>query len=161
MPVYQFPIEGAKQLDKKLIALGPRIAKKVVRQAIRPAAKGIQRTAQANAPVDTGALKKSIKVRALKRSRTRIGITVATNSSDNLFKGKEFYGGLLEFGFRRGKRTNAIKQAQKKGKVLESDNRPLVPPRPFMKPAFDSNRDRAGQMIVDNLRSGIEREASR
>lgn len=160
MPTYDFPIEGATKLRKKLFALGPRIAKKVLRESIRPAAKLIQADAKSNVAVDTGALRKSIKVRALKRSRSRVGMTVTTNSTDNMFKGKTFYGGFLEYGHRHGKRTNEIKRAQKK-KAPAADLRPLVPARPFMKPAFDSNRDRAGQMIIANIRAGVEREASR
>ena len=160
MPTYQFPIEGAAKVRKQLESLGPRVAKNVLRQAIRPAAKLIQGTAKSLVDVDKGNLKKSIKVRSLKRSRTRVGMTIATSASDNLFKGKTFYGGFLEYGYRRGKRTNEIKRAQKKKKSV-ADSRPEVPPRPFMKPAFDAKRDKAGAMIVTGIRTGIEREASK
>lgn len=157
MPEYKFPITGAKELNRKLMSLAPRIAKKVIRQAVRPAAKLIQSAAKSFVAVDTGALKKSIKVRALKRSQTRIGMTVATNAGDNFFKGRTFYGGFLEFGFRRGKRSGALRDYIK---ATGEDPRGEVPPRPFMKKAFEAQRDQAGAMIVSILRAGIEREAS-
>lgn len=157
MATYNFPIEGADQLRKKLLALEPRIAKKVVRQAVRPAAKLIQDAAKANVAVDTGKLKRSLKVRSLKRSRNRIGVQVSTNSTDNLFKGNTFYGGFLEYGHRLGKRTNAQKRKGYKG----PDSRKMVPAKPFMKPAFEAKKNEAGQMIVDLLRAGVEREASK
>lgn len=162
MPTYEFPIVGAEKLRKQLAALGPRIAKKVIRQSLRQAGKIVQTEAKSNAPVDTGRLRKSIRVRAFKRSRKeRIGINVQTNSTNNVFKGKTFYGGFLEYGFRRGKRSNEIKRAQKNGRTLAGDLRQQVPSRPFMKPAFESKKEQAGKMAVDLLRAGVEREASR
>lgn len=86
--------------------LGPRLAKKAVGQALRVGAKIIQQEAEARVPVDTGALRQSIRVRVGKvRGKKEIKIIIITGKDDNAFSGSEYYGAFIEFGYRRGKRT--------------------------------------------------------
>ena len=123
-------IEGAKELEKKLLSFEPKLGRKVVRQALRKGAKVIQSAAKSNVPVKSGALKKSIKVRALKKRRQSYGVMVAT--SDGWFKGDEFYGAFLEFGTSK------------------------MPAKPFVRPAFDAEKDNAEKIIKNQLQQGIE-----
>jgi HK97 gp10 family phage protein len=89
---------GDKALDRKLKKLG-KDSKKAVRKASRPALKPVLQESRELAPVRTGALKKSIKIRALKRSRVWTGSRVTTA----LGKGQnQFYGGFQEYGTKRG-----------------------------------------------------------
>ena len=135
---------GGKELDRKLKALPRKVAKKILRQALRAGAKIILAQAKANAPVATGQLKKSLKVRAMKRTRKgTVGFKVQTKAGD--FKGDEFYGSFLEYGFRRGKRP---------GKGAEY-TREIVPAQPFMRPAFDSKKDEAVAVISKELSAKI------
>ena len=86
--------------------------------------------AQANCPVVSGDLKKSLKVRALKKKRHRYGVMVATSAG--WFKGKTFYGAFVEYG------------TSKK------------PANPFIRPAFDSESGRAEMVLRRELKIGIE-----
>ncbi len=72
-------ITGVKALDMKLATMEFRVQKKLARRAAKVAAKQIVLpAAKALVPVDTGALEASLKVRALKRTKTRTGYTVQT-----------------------------------------------------------------------------------
>jgi len=123
-------IEGAKELEKKLLSFEPKLGRKIIRQALRAGAKVIHTAAKANVPVDTGALKQSLKVKAMRKRRHSYGVMVAT--SDGWFKGDEFYGAFLEFGTSK------------------------MPAKPFVRPAFDAEKDNAEKIIKNQLQQGIE-----
>lgn len=123
-------VEGAKELEKKLLSLEPKLGRKIIRQALRKGAKLILNQAKANVPVDTGDLKKSLKVRAMRKRRHRYGVMVAT--SEGWFEGEQFYGGFIEFGTHK------------------------MAAQPFVRPAFDSEKDAAEKTIVDEIKQGLE-----
>lgn len=123
-------IEGAKELEKKLLSFEPKLGRKIVRQALRKAAKPILAKAKSLVPVRTGALKKSLRIRALKKRKHRYGVMVAT--SEGWFVGMEFYGAFVEFG------TDKITA------------------QPFVRPAFDAEKANAERIIRTELRKGIE-----
>ncbi len=102
-------LTGTDELNRKLLELTSAQAKAAIRKAARPALKPTLTAARANAPVKSGALKRSIKIRSIARSRTRVGARVTTAASDNQFSGKTFYGAFLEWGWKTGarKRTHA------------------------------------------------------
>lgn len=101
-------LSGDRQLLAKLDRLSKKDSRAVVRKAARKAAKPVMQQARANAPVKTGALKKSIKVRAIKRSRTRIGVRISTTGLESVFQGKQFYGAFQEYGWKPGGRKGKI-----------------------------------------------------
>lgn len=80
-------VTGFAQLDAKLKSLPPNLQRKFVRGALRKGAKRIvleaKRIVRAEA-YDTGTLHKAFKVKALKRSRTRIGVSMFVDR-DKLF----------------------------------------------------------------------------
>lgn len=98
----KYALTGKPRLDKALKMLTFAQAKGAIRTAARAAMKPMQRAVKDNAPVESGNLRRSIKVRALPRSRKRIGISVATNKRDPAFNGKSFYGGPTEHGWKVG-----------------------------------------------------------
>ena len=130
----RFTLTGVKEIDKKLKKIGPKISKKIVRKAMRPATKVVRDEAKANCPVDSGTLRQSIKVRAGKRSRQKIELLVTTSGTDNLFTGSAYYGGMVEWG-------TAHQTAQ-----------------PFMRPAYDSKKNEAKKIARTNMLSLIEAE---
>lgn len=135
-------ISGAKELQKKLKGLPEKVANKIIRKALRSGAKIIERQAEINAPVLTGQLKKSIKVKSAKRRKKgEIGVSVITGKGD--FKGDQFYASFLEFGFKRGKRELG-------------DDRQKVGPYKFMEPAFEAKKEEAARTIEQEMLSGIE-----
>lgn len=97
----EFSVTGVKELDAVMKEFTPAVQKQILRSATRQAAKPVMELARAWAPHETGALERSIKVRALKRSRKNkdtVGARVVTSESDNLFQGDQFYGAFQEFG---------------------------------------------------------------
>jgi HK97 gp10 family phage protein len=92
---------GIEEIDAALADMPRGLQAKGARKGTRAAAKVALETAIALAPVKTGALEQSLRVRAMKRSRRDgkrfdVGHTVLTGES--LFQGEQFYGGFLEFG---------------------------------------------------------------
>lgn len=135
-------VTGIKGLDKALKALPAKIEKKVLRQAMRKGVKPIQAAAKANVPVRSGTLKKAIKVRAMKRKKDRLGVLVIVGQGD--FKGETFYGAMIEYGHFAGKRG--------------TPDRKFVEAKPFMRPAFETNKEAVGKETVRLIREGVENE---
>lgn len=98
-------VTGVEELDKKLAALMGAQAKAAIRKASRAALKPIADAAKSNAPRRSGRLRKSIKVKALPRSRSHVGSQVVSGGDDNAFAGHTFYGGFQEFGWQVGRRA--------------------------------------------------------
>lgn len=151
-------LEGGKALERKLKTLPTRVRNKVVRTALREGAKIVQHATKELAPVRTGLLKKSIKVRAAKRKRGRIAINVQMGAGD--YKGETFYGAFIEYGHRLGKRTNGIKRAQKKKQAI-NDPRPFIEGQHFMETAFNNTSATAARTIEQSIKRGTEAEASK
>lgn len=95
-------ILGDKKLQRKLKGLTPALQKKALRKALRAGAKIVAATARQMAPKRTGAVKRSIKVKAMKRSRGRLGVQVVTG--EGWFIGPEFYAAFVELGHHIGRR---------------------------------------------------------
>ncbi|MEX1040191.1 MAG: HK97-gp10 family putative phage morphogenesis protein [Pirellulaceae bacterium] len=128
-------VTGDKEIDAILTGLPARIQKAAMRKTMRPAMKIIEKEAKRLAPVETGDLKKSIKVKAMKRSRKHIGIHVIV--SDGFFKGDQFYAAFHEFGT---KRQDA---------------------EPFMRPAFDNKGKEARDKVLKDMPKIVEQEAKK
>lgn len=99
-------VTGDKELIAKLDKLKKTKIKSIVNKSSRAGNKQIQKEAKKLAPKRTGLLRKSIKVRALKRSRVRAG-TSATLS----FKGDGFYGSFVDLGTKHQKAQNFMQRA--------------------------------------------------
>ena len=70
---------GTEQLVEKLTKAGVNVTRAIERRVLRRAAKLVQVEAKKLVPKDSGALRKSIKVRAGRRSRTSQSIRVVSN----------------------------------------------------------------------------------
>lgn len=128
-------LQGGAELMDALEALGPAMEKKVLRSAMREAAKPMLAEAKRRAPVLTGQLRKSLKIKAMKRrSNGQVGVLIATEKG--FFKGETFYGAFQEFGTKK------------------------LPARPFIRPAFESNKARAVRIVTEAIRIGLEDIAS-
>lgn len=111
---------------KRLQRLEQKEIKKALRTSLRKSAKEALNLARQAAPVETGALKRTMKVRALKRSRVRLGVTVQTGSRKDLaiargrgprrsLAGRGYYPAWQEYqGPKAGFMRNAHKQASKR-----------------------------------------------
>ena len=124
-------VTGDKALDKTLNGMEAKIQKKVARHAMRVAAKSIiLPDAKRRVPVLSGALKKSLKVKAITRSRSRVGVDVF--AGDGFFKGDQYYSGMVEFGTKK------------------------MPPNPFLRAAGYANEPRVLSLIEDDIRRALK-----
>ena len=129
MARFRVDLKGEEELFKKLRTLRKTMQKKIVRQAQRPAFKIVEQTAKAIVPVETGRLRRSIKTRAVKRSRKRFGVMVRTDVP---------YAAPVEFGHMR-----------KDGS--------FVRPRSFLRHSFRIRRPRVKKTFIEQVRAGIRR----
>ena len=126
-------VRGGASLSRKLNALANTEMKKIIRKALRSGAKVILPVARANAPVGaTGNLRKSIKIRAAKRSRRYVALNVTLGK--RFFVGDEFYGAFQEFGWKTGKRGSVKRRA--------------VAGKHFLQRAADTKGKAAGDVVV-------------
>lgn len=142
-----FQLTGDKALDAKFKSLAIGLQKKILREALRPAAKEILDEAVRRAPKRSGALAKSLKVKAAKRSRkTKDRVSFNVITAQGWFKGETFYAGFQELGWKRGSRKKA-------------GSRPKVPGREFLRGALKAKGPSARDRAIELIRAGIEREA--
>jgi len=120
-------------------AFHPILQKKLMRRAARKAAKVVHRRAIDYAPVDTGDLEESIKVRSIKRSKYKVGASVVIG--DGFYQGKQFYGAFIEFGA--------------PGHMTFGKGESPLEPDPFLRPAADDSEDEVRQVYTQTLRQII------
>lgn len=133
---------GDKKLIKKLKRLGPRIFKKSIKKPLRRGAKPFVKSARGAAQRETNTLRKSLGVRI--RTYGRSGVIMALigpRSSitgvgpDGRVRKPVKYAHLVEFG---------------------TDE---TPARPFMRPAWEQNKQAAAKRIPIEIRAEVEKLA--
>lgn len=136
-------IVGDKKLQAKLRRLDLKVQRKIVRKALRDAAKPVLADAKARAPVDTGLLKRSLQVRAATRQRRgTFGVFIQTKGRDFFnIQGDDpyFYPAIVEFG--------SLKHA--------------LPARSYLRAAVDANRSATIFRIRTEIAGQIKAEARR
>lgn len=114
-------ILGDKKLTASFNKLALKTQKKFTRKALRAGAKVVQQEYKARVPVDTGRLKRGIKVRAGKRSRRGISINIETPTRDKLGIEADdpyYYPAIIEYG---GGATPAYAPGRKALKAKERE----------------------------------------
>jgi HK97 gp10 family phage protein len=169
----ELTIERLPELLDQLATMPARTQKAVLKRSLQPAAKLMLAAAQQQAPVDTGLLKRGLKVQP-RANRGGVAMLVSATVSRKaamaarfgrrLASGGQsayelFYASFVELGHKRGSRklrsvTKArvnitarrgrTRYAATRVKIVETiDNRGPVPARPFMRPAFEATRENA------------------
>lgn len=137
---------GDKALTRKLNKLPNRVQKKVVRQSMRKAAKPLltlikQAIGEIRVTgIHTDPLKRGMKIKSVKRSRTRVGVEIVTPRRQELDiadSDKSYWPANIELGTSKS------------------------PPRKFIRDTVDSNRIQTMNIIQRELASGIIREAKK
>ncbi len=141
-------IKGGLELLRKLEQFPRTVQRKLLRQAIRDGARPILAAAKANAPVLTGALKASLRLRVRKNVKPGVYAVQIQAGKYGEFRGDQFYAAFLELGHRLGHRRLG-------------NSRAIVPANPFMRRAADMNKDRAARIVGESLGRRIEAEASK
>ncbi|HAN97625.1 MAG TPA: hypothetical protein DCQ98_09455 [Planctomycetaceae bacterium] len=140
-------VTGDREINAMLARLdGPR-AKSAIRQGARHALRPVLAAAKRHAPKDTGTLGKNIKLRALKRSRARIGARVTSGGKTSTGKstdytGDAYHGAFQEFGWTPGKRGG------KRGTKVAGKH--------FMKRAADESEAEAMRRYREFLKQKVE-----
>ena len=129
--MFSFEVIGLNLIERKLKNMEPKLAKKIVRSSLRKAAKPVLQAAKANCPYLSGDLKKSLKVRALKKRKHSYAVGVSSSNKKHWYKGDQFYAAFIEFG------TNKM------------------PARPFLRSAYDTQGERARKILINELKAGI------
>ena len=124
-------VKGSKEIINKLKDLEKKVANKIVKQALREAAKPIQKEAKANIPSVSGDLKKNTKIRSMKRRKGRIGLVVQSSSTDP----QGYYGSFVEYGTKYQKAQQNIKKA------------------------YDKLKDKTAKLLEESILKGIEKNA--
>ena len=124
------------------------VEQKIMRTALRAAAKPIWKAAREKAPVDTGNLRDSITIKARRQTKKNVQ-SVIIHPGFEWYKGDNYYAMFVEFGHRIGKRPSRGKL-----RAYGRDVRAEVPPHPFMRPAFDERKEEAKR----SFRVSLERD---
>lgn len=175
-----FKVEGFKELEVAMLKLEKQATRKTVaRNALKKAAAPIKAAMESNAPVDDGDLKGSIlvstkikgeagkaayastmrrthgdKATAVKAMRDARREAKGTVPPVVMFVGPAqniYYAHLVEFGTKP--HINAG--------MFAGSKHPGTAPRPFVRPAWDSNKDAAMQIIATELRVEIDKAITR
>lgn len=146
-----FAISGVKEIDRAFKELPRTVAKRVVSQAIRKGLKPLLKEARSTAPTDTGAMKKSIKIKVGgKRSRGRRKLRILLRVLPQTIVQKEgtgkpvstkFYAKFVEEGWTA---TNGV----------------WIPGVHWMQSAFKSKAREVRDTAMKEIRKGIFREAN-
>ena len=94
---------GDKQLSRKLSRLDNKMQRSIVRKALRQAAAPVLGGAKALAPVLTGRMRDSLRIRASKGRRGTIGVVIETGKRDELGISKDdqyFYPTVIEYKYK-------------------------------------------------------------
>lgn len=138
---------------RKLRTLPKRVQGKIIRPALRAAAKIGQAEAKRLAPIgpDTkghkgGLLRKNIRVRAARRKRGRIGVVFQNIGGD--YKGETYYAAFQEFGYRIGPRKLGTARTE-------------VPGKHFMEQAGKNKEKAMVQTVQMMMEAGVIQEAKK
>lgn len=139
-------VKGLRELNSALHQLPDRVNRRVLRASVAPAADLIRKEAQRRAPVDTGRLEQSIIIKRVTGERAELATYIVvplhgkkaqqTKKWGTAVDLDAYYWTFIEFG-------TAKMHAQ-----------------PFMRPAFESLKGTALDVIVDSLKIGVDREAA-
>jgi HK97 gp10 family phage protein len=124
-------IEGLPELKRKLLDMSEEMRQAKLEAAVLTGGQLIKNEAQVRAPVKTGTLRRSITVQISESSATSASAAIGTNLA---------YARRIEFGF-NGR--------DKLGRLYSQ------PAQPYLRPAFDQERENAYREIQDALRDAI------
>lgn len=149
--VVEVSIKGFENLAQVLKSFPQTVARRILSRAVYAGATVVRDDARARAPVKTGKLRKSIKIKSAKSRRGTI---------EKVFRVyvAAYYGHMVERGTKAHRITRVNAKALKIGRNyrVEVDHPGIVSPKPFLRPALDENTRSIVDAMRDKLRAGIE-----
>jgi len=134
-------IDGFDILKRKLRALGD-VAADTLEEAVLAGAKIIQEDASRRAPRRTGKLSQSIGIEVGDKTRDKVAVDVGPTK-------EAFYGKFVEMG-------HALVRGRRKAEKRVIG---YVPPKPFLRPAFDTNIAAVKRAVASTLKAALRRVA--
>jgi HK97 gp10 family phage protein len=143
-----FKLEGGKELERRLKKLGDKVHRRVTRQAVNAAATPVVKAAKANAPKQSGLLKKAMgkKVATFKKTQAVAAIVGAKKSVQGEVDGKP-------------RKPSRYAHLVEKGHINEHGEH--VPAQPFLRPALEQTGEQAMSVMQTKFAAGIEKEAKK
>jgi HK97 gp10 family phage protein len=142
-------IIGGRALDAALQTLSAKVEKNILRSALRQGANQFRDEVRANIPVESGDLRRSVRV----STRSKGGTVYA---SLKIGSKKAFYARFLEF----GTQPHGVKKGAsvKRGKYQDGTLNPGLVPRAYARPAFDAKAGQALAAIMAQIRKRLTAE---
>jgi hypothetical protein len=145
---FDIRVLGDKALSKALRQLPDKVERRVLRTAMRSAFKTTLERARSLVPVQSGALKRSLKLRARRGGRRRIAFAVFSGGRGELGlpertkagRTRGYYPAAIEFGWSAGDRP--------------------VPERPWLRSALRESEAQVLEKLRRELWSGIQKLAA-
>lgn len=137
---FSVDLQGDKELMAAFDSLLRNIQRRIARKALREGARPALRRAKSLVPKKTRALKRSFKLRAIKRTRTAVGVVVRTGSRAELGikdDEKAFYPASVEYGF-------------------ETKDGTEVPAQSYIRRAFEETKNEANAKIAAIVGQEVE-----
>ena len=135
-------VDGFDVLRRKLKTLEDAAAVDTLEKAVLAGAKIIQEDASRRAPKRTGKLSRSIEIEVRDKTRNAVSVDVGPRR-------EAFYGKFVEMG-------HALVRGRRKA---EKRIIGYVSPKPFLRPAFDSNITAVRRTIANALKAALGRVA--
>jgi len=135
---FDISMVGTEELRRAFSEASDHLQKEILVEAFKEAAAPIADKAQANAPVETGKLRSTIRVTkvSVKRSRVQISIRTGTRAEMGIARdSKGYYPAHVELGYKRGKR--------------------VFPGKAYLRRAFREAQPRVLQLLKDKIREGL------
>ena len=161
----RFKIEGVEAVAKAFRELEPKLARKVVRQAERAALQPIKQAIVAAAPVRTGDLRRSVRIRTAKGPRSggkksiAMGVLVGGGSKGKAGKKTNkvpWWAFLQEWGWIVGKRIRSG------GKIIgRQGSGRKIPGKHFTRKAMRAHESQAQKIMTARILQGIENLANK
>lgn len=143
-------IKGFENLAQALKSFPQTVARRILSRSVYAGAVVVRDDARARAPVKTGKLRKSIKIKSAKSRRGTI---------EKVFRVyvAAYYGHMVERGTRAHRITRVNAKALKIGRdyIVEFEHRGATR-KPFLRPALDENTRAIVDAMRDKLKAGIE-----
>lgn len=147
-------LEGAKELNRQLKQLPDKLRKRLIRKSMKASLKPVLADAKRRVPKDSGDLRASLEI---KPGTTRKGvIREQVQTKRGFFQGGTFYGGFVEFGF---KKVKAVRLPS--GQLVSIKNSAVtpIPARPFLRPALKENEEKVIKIFIREVRNLLSKEA--
>ena len=178
-------ISGLAELNSVLQQLPVKVENKILRGALRAGAKVFLLEARKRVPVQSGALRRSLRIKTSSRRGVVTATMIAGDSKTNKTVHKKKGGGikvtysnawyahLVEFGtaahyVKSTKEKYSSVRIDKNGKparrqksrVVSGVKHPGAKPQPFMRPAFKAGQRAAVDAVANYIRNRLAKEAS-